>query len=180
MSSHRDHRRTSSARTVPGQGRSPARDDLLAGHLLAQAASRVDPHRARHVSARDMLHLQRSAGNRACASLASVQRNIVSGQAANQDWSPRSVPKAVKQWGAGQAAPLGPQYRTTLGNMAQSTLDQGDGVLAYLNGWNHKRFAGQYCLLYVWAQRRDGRGWFLKVKGIGRKNGAGNDYSQIA
>ena len=49
-------------------------------------------------------------------------------------------------------------------------------MLAYLHGWNHKRFGGHWCLLYRWQPRRDGQGFFLAVKGIGRKAG-GNDYA---
>ncbi|MDJ0662071.1 MAG: DUF4157 domain-containing protein [Crocosphaera sp.] len=106
-----------------------------------------------------------------------VQRNIEPGQADQQNWNAKHVPKRVKEWARNAQVIVREQYETSLTSLASNPTDQGDGVLAYLNGWNHKRFGGHWCILYRWAARRDGQGWFLKVKGIGRKNGQGNDYS---
>lgn len=106
-----------------------------------------------------------------------VQRNIQPGEADQQDWNPKHVPKRVKAWASNAPALVAAQYEITLANMASNPASPGDGALGYLNGWLHKRFGGQYCLLYETGQRADGKGAFLKVKGIGRKNGNGNDYS---
>jgi hypothetical protein len=96
-------------------------------------------------------------------------------------WDAKYVPQHVKNVVAGLAKVVQDQYETTLLNMASQSesLGSGDGVLQYLGPWNHKRFGGQYCLLYLWQVRQDGKGYFLAVKGIGRKNGTGNNYSQM-
>jgi hypothetical protein len=103
-----------------------------------------------------------------------------SSQDGQEQWGfdAKNVPQHVKNLVARLDKVVRDQYETTLLNMAQgaATLDQGDGVL-HSFGWNHKRFSGQYCLLYRWLPRRDGKGFFLAVKGIGRKNGTGNNYS---
>lgn len=103
------------------------------------------------------------------------------GTIVNDGWDAKNVPQHVKDTVAGLQTVVQNQYKITLLNMAaeSGTLNAGDGVLGYLNGWNHKRFSGQYCLLYNWQARRDGLGFFLAVKGIGRKNGAGNDYAVL-
>ncbi len=106
-----------------------------------------------------------------------IQRNIISGQADQHNWAPKHVPKRVKDWAASAEAVVRNQYNITLEFLADNEMNTGDGQLSYLNGWNHKRFGGQYCLLYTWAPRQDGKGYFLNVKGVGRKNGKGNDYS---
>jgi hypothetical protein len=99
----------------------------------------------------------------------------------NDGWDAKNVPDHVKRTVEGLAVVVQQQYNTTLLTMASQagTLSAGDGVLGYLNGWNHKRFGGQYCLLYTWQTRRDGLGFFLCVKGIGRKNGTGQNYAEL-
>jgi hypothetical protein len=96
-------------------------------------------------------------------------------------WDAKNVPQHVKNVVAGLPKVVQEQYQITLLNMAgqSESLGQGDGVLQYLGPWNHKRFGGQYCLLYRWHVRQDGKGYFLAVKGIGRKNGNGNNYAQL-
>ena len=106
-----------------------------------------------------------------------------SSQAGQAQWGfdSKNVPDHVKNTVAGLPSVVQNQYEITLLNMASqsATLGQGDGVLHYLHQWNHKRFGGQYCLLYRWQPRRDGQGFFLAVKGIGRKNGNGNQYAEM-
>ena len=99
----------------------------------------------------------------------------------NDGWDAKNVPDHVKNTVAGLPVVVQDQYKITLLNMASQagTLGTGDGQLHYLNNWYHKRFSGQYCLLYQWLPRRDGKGFFLAVKGIGRKNGTGNNYSEL-
>jgi len=96
----------------------------------------------------------------------------------NEGWDAKYVPKAVKDYMAGQMKPIQDQYQTTLLTMAANINSQGDGLLNYLGPYYHKRFSGQWCLLYLWQPRRDGKGNYLAVKGIGKKNGTGNNYSQ--
>ena len=97
----------------------------------------------------------------------------------NDGWDAKYVPKAVKDYMAAQMKPIFDQYKTTVLAMASNVNSQGDGLLNYLGPYYHKRFSGQWCLLYLWQPRRDGQGNYLAVKGIGRKNGAGNDYAQV-
>ena len=111
----------------------------------------------------------------------SVEERRQSSQEGQERWGfdAKNVPQHVKNLVAGLPKVVRDQYEITLVNMAgeAANRNQGDGVLRYLNNWNHKRFSGQYCLLYRWEPRRDGKGFFLAVKGLGRKNGSGNDYS---
>jgi hypothetical protein len=97
----------------------------------------------------------------------------------NEGWDAKYVPRPVKTYMAGQAPPVQLQYQTTLLVMASSVGSNGDGALHYLHNYRHKRFSGNWCLLYLWLPRRDGKGFYLAVKGIGRKNGNGNDYAQV-
>jgi hypothetical protein len=110
-----------------------------------------------------------------------VEERRQSSQDGQAQWGfdAKNVPQHVKNLVAGLPTVVRDQYEITLLNMAAqaTSLGQGDGVLRYLSGWNHKRFSGQYCLLYRWQPRIDGNGFFLAVKGLGRKNGAGNDYA---
>jgi hypothetical protein len=96
----------------------------------------------------------------------------------NDGWDAKYVPDAVKGYMSGQVKPVQDQYQTTLLTMASNVNSQGDGLLNYL-GFYHKRFSGSWALLYLWSPRRDGKGNYLAVKGIGRKNGTGNDYSRV-
>ena len=111
----------------------------------------------------------------------SVEERRQSSQEGQERWGfdAKNVPQHVKNLVASLPKVVRDQYETTLLNMAgeAASLNQGDGVLHYLSGWNHKRFGGQYCLLYRWQPRMDGKGFFLAVKGLGRKNGTGNNYS---
>jgi len=108
-----------------------------------------------------------------------IQLNVIPGQAGQHDWNAKHVPRSVKTWAATAQATVRDQYETTLSALASNPMNNGDGMLSYLNGWNHKRFGGQYCILYQWNARQDGNGFFLNVKGIGRKNGTGNNYSLV-
>ncbi|MGG5886046.1 hypothetical protein ACLF3G_02830 [Falsiroseomonas sp. HC035] len=112
-----------------------------------------------------------------------LEERRASSQAGQQQWGwdAKNVPQHVKNVVAGLPKVVQDQYEITLLNMASqsASLGPGDGALRYLSGWNHKRFSGQYCLLYKWELRNDGKGYFLAVKGIGRKNGNGNDYGLI-
>ena len=98
----------------------------------------------------------------------------------NEGWDAKYVPDHVKRTVEKLDPIVQQQYSTTLLTMASSPGDMGDGMLAYLGGWNHKRFSGQYCLLYRWQPRKDGKGNYLCVKGIGKKNGTGNQYSALS
>lgn len=107
---------------------------------------------------------------------ATIQRNVPKGGAAQHNWDAKHVPQRVKQWAANAAVIVRQQYEITLANMAANPGNTGDGALGYMNNWFHKRFGGQYCLLYLWKQRSDGQGQYLAVQGVGKKNGVGNNY----
>jgi hypothetical protein len=156
-----------------------------ARQVLARVAARGPAAGTGAVPADSVAYLQRTAGNQAASRILApvaatvaeplLQRDVPKGGAADHDWTPKSVPRRVKNWAVAAAKPVRLQYETTLESIATNPTAQGDGKLAYMNGWNHKRFGGHFCLLYEWAGRRDGKGWFLKVKGIGRKRGE-SDY----
>ncbi len=97
----------------------------------------------------------------------------------NEGWDAKYVPAPVKAYMSGQQPVIQQQYNTTLLTMASAPGNTGDGALGYLAGYFHKRFSGDWCLLYQWLPRRDGKGNYLAVKGIGRKNGNGNNYNQV-
>jgi len=107
-----------------------------------------------------------------------IQFNVISGQADQHDWNAKHVHKHVKDWATRANVRLKKDYEGTLKYLASDEWNSGDGILTYLNNWFHKRF-GQYCILYLWVKRRDEKGVFINVKGIGRKNGSGNDYALI-
>ena len=100
------------------------------------------------------------------------------GKLVNDGWDAKYVPEAVKNYIATQAVVVVNQYQTTLLNLAGDNGAQGDGMLNYLGAF-HKRFSGSWCILYLWKPRKDGKGTYLAVTGLGRKNGTGNDYSQV-
>lgn len=98
----------------------------------------------------------------------------------NEGWDAKFVPDKVKN--AVDKLPLvvQHQYKTTLLAMAATPGNMGDGMLHYMENWNHKRFSGQYCLLYNWRNRKDGKGKYLHVNGIGIKSGNGNKYEMLS
>lgn len=113
----------------------------------------------------------------------SLEKRRELSQAGQEKWGfdAKNVPQHVKNLVATLPKVVREQYEITLTNMAAESASKntGDGVLQYLGGWNHKRFGGQYCLLYRWQVRLDNQGFFLAVQGLGRKNGNGNDYDLL-